>query len=282
MVEIPIHVKKYRDDYSRNKTGESSEKDRASDSEQNLSGGEIFLDYLVKIPLFLVVFLVPLFFWPSSDVLGLPKQFLLSLLALVSLAAWIGRVIVSGKITLRLHTVIAPLLLVVLAGIFSIYFSSSKWVSFLGDTSRYTLSGLSLFSYLIIFFVAFQNLDRNEVKGVVGLLFFSVFLLMALAVLHFLNIFVFPFDFTKSRVFNPIGSLSSLAAFAAALLPFIMVWLEEHFSLKSWRFKFLSLIFAAFALLQSGMAVLIDAVPVWMGLIVSSAVLVILEVLNPK
>ncbi|MDP3800150.1 MAG: hypothetical protein Q8Q90_01875, partial [bacterium] len=78
------------------------------------SGGEMFFDFLAKIAVYASIFLTPLLFFSSSDIINLPKQFLLSTLALVGLVSWIGKTVASGRFVWRKNIILWPLLLVTL------------------------------------------------------------------------------------------------------------------------------------------------------------------------
>ncbi|MDP3764769.1 MAG: hypothetical protein Q8Q95_04075, partial [bacterium] len=78
------------------------------------SGGEMFFDFMAKISVYAAIFLTPLIFFSSSDVINLPKQFLLSTLALVGLVSWIGKTVASGRFVWRKNIILWPLLLVTL------------------------------------------------------------------------------------------------------------------------------------------------------------------------
>src|SRR3989344_3755162 len=54
-------------------------------------------DWILKGSIWMALFLVPLFYFASSDTLGFAKSLLISTLALVALSAWTVKVIVAGK-----------------------------------------------------------------------------------------------------------------------------------------------------------------------------------------
>ena len=261
------------------------------------TGGEMFFGFVSKLAVFLAIFLTPLFFFASSDTINLPKQFLLSVLALIGLMAGVGQTIASGRVVWRKNFILLPMLLVALAAVFSSFFSSSFWVSFLGDSGRYASSGLSILSYLILSVVAFQVLERGEkgqkgkmgekgqmgetstpwsgqagkkgrdVNIAVGLWLVSSALVSVFALFQFFGIFIF--ENYASSVFNTIGDIFELPLFILMTVPLVVALAR---GIKNIRFRTLLYALAALHLIVAAM---VDFRVGWLGLAGAALVLIL-------
>ncbi|MFY9492931.1 MAG: hypothetical protein WAP55_00370 [Minisyncoccia bacterium] len=241
------------------------------------SGGEIFFDYLAKIAVFLAVFLTPLFFFNSSDTLNLPKQMLLSFLATVALGAWVAKTVAAGRVIWRKTILEWPILAVFAAAVLSSLFSSSFWVSFLGDTGRYSSAGLSVLAYIILAVVGLQTIRPigpigriGDVKIAIGLWLTSVFLVSLHALAQFFGVYVIPGEAYQSRTFNTIGSPFNLALFILSSVPFILYLLQSAVSRK------IKIILAVSAAVQLAAAAIIDFRIGWLALAASAMVLILM------
>ncbi|MBI4120418.1 MAG: hypothetical protein HY454_03040 [Parcubacteria group bacterium] len=231
-------------------------------------GGSLFFDYLTRLAIFAAIFLTPLFFFNASDILGLPKQLLLSSLALTALAGWVCKIISSGQIVWRRNFLTWAALAVAASAVLSSVFSDSFWVSFLGDVGRYDFSGVSILAYVIMFIVAGQSLVRRDVKAALGLWLFSSFAVAALAALKFAGFSVLPWKFAEGQLFNTIGGPFSLSLFVLAGLPLAAaVWPE----IKN-RWQKIGL--AVVVLVELALAVVIDFQSGWIALAVAGLALV--------
>ena len=193
----------------------------------DINKGELFFDRMLKAVLILTVFLLPLFYFLSSDVIGFSKALLLSVLALLALFAWVGKVVAGGTLYYRRVWFVWPAAitgLIVLAGLI---ISSAPWVSFLGAAGRAEFSAVSVLSYLIIFLAALNNLRRKDAVLLLYAAVGSVALASLASLLQFLGVFVFPGEFARTRLFNPVGSIFALSLFAAFSLPLIIEFLNR-------------------------------------------------------
>ncbi len=241
------------------------------------SGGELFFDYLAKIAVFLAVFLTPLFFFTSSDAVNLPKQILLSVLAMTALGAWVGKAVAGGRLVWRKTALGWPVALVGLAAILSSVFSSSFWVSFLGDTGRYVFSGAAIVSYLIIFMAAIQTFNRRDAYMAMALWLGSVFLASLYALLQFFGIYVIPGSASlttggaayQSRIFNTVGGPFDLGIFALSSAPFIL-----HL-LRSAAAKKIKIALAVFLVVQLAAGTIVDFRIGWLALAASALILIL-------
>jgi tetratricopeptide (TPR) repeat protein len=185
-----------------------------------------FFNKLNKTPLYLLLFLIPIFFLPfTQNVLDFPKQILSLILILLSLIGWLGKKIIKGKVELRGDRIFyLALFLIFLSLLLSFIFSLWPEISFWGYSLDVTDSFLTFFLFLIL---AFLLVNSFETKAEFLPLVFSLLLSGAIAgiinIFQLYKIFLFPFNFTKFSSFNTIGATNSLAIFAVVLLPLSLV-----------------------------------------------------------
>jgi tetratricopeptide (TPR) repeat protein len=239
------------------------------------TGSELFFEYISKIAIYFAIFLTPLFFMNSSDMLGLSKQLLLSTLALVSIAGWVGKIISAGSISWRRNITLWPALLVAVSAVFSSFFSSSFWVSFLGDTGRFAFAGISIISYLIIFYVSIQSFSKKDFAVSMWLWLSSVFIASLFGTAQIFGKFILPGEAYRLRTFNTVSSPFHLAIFAASSIPFLVAFLQ---GVKNWRVKSIALVMAA---VQLSFAILVDFRVAWISLAISGVFLVLINFKNP-
>ena len=268
------------------------------------SSGEIFFGYLSKIAVLAAVFLTPLFFFTSSDTINLPKQLLLSVLALTALSAWVGQSVAAGKVTWWKTDLQWPILGVVLVAVFSSVFSSGFWVSFLGDSGRYSSAGLSVLAYIILAVVASQmgetlrhgsgqalqpssgqvgethSTSSGRVGGrdlTVAAWLGSVFLVSVFALFQFFGLHIFSGEAYQTRIFNPIGSPFGLGLFILSSVPFLLVALQSPRQTRDGRVQGASkkVLLAAALVVQLVAAAIIDFRVGWIALAVAVLVLIV-------
>lgn len=189
-------------------------------------------DFVSKYSIYALIFLLPIFFLPwTSDVLNFNKQTFLLFLVFISLFAWMLKVLISRELSVNLnktHIIVAVLFIIYL---FSTIFSLWRYGSFWGwpqnvSESLVTLLGLSVFYFLV------SNLfDKKEILRLTLLLVFSGFFSLIVGFFQIVGLFLLPFNFAKTTLFNTIGTAGTLGFFIAALLPLIFTLLMRKKSL---------------------------------------------------
>ncbi|MBU1033296.1 MAG: tetratricopeptide repeat protein [Patescibacteria group bacterium] len=183
-----------------------------------------WLGKLTNICIYLSVALIPLFFTPATlDVLELNKQTLLVILTGIALLTWIGQAISERKFSLSrswLHLVVVVFLASYLAASF---FSLDRYLSFVGNYGQMQWAFLSLVAFVVFYFIV-VNTTRTTTK-----LYNLVLAFLAsstiVGILGFLQLVgIYPFgwmgEFTRSSVFNTVGTINSLGVYMT--LPLIM------------------------------------------------------------
>lgn len=186
-----------------------------------------FFDKLNKIPLYLFVVLVPLFFLPFSiNVLDTPKLILASVLIPLSLVGWVGKVVGEGKLSIRGNKIFYFILtLILLSILFSSIFSVLGENSFFGYSPGDVSDNFLTFLLLLILTFLLINSFRTEIE-IIQLLFYFLFGVALAGLFNLLQvyrIFILPFDIAKNSSFNTIGTPNSFAVLAAVFLPISLV-----------------------------------------------------------
>ncbi len=188
---------------------------------------KLFFDKLNKVPFYLLLFLLPLFFLPfAQSVLGYPKQTLLLFLVFLSLIGWLGKQFVQGKIIIRENKLAYFLLIFILLAFFlSAVFSLWPAASFFGWPLSIADSFITLFSLLLLVFLFVNTFQaEKEIFSALLLLLVSGALSGLFLLLQLYGIFIFPFDFAKNFSFNTIGSVYQAVLFLVLLLPISLVF----------------------------------------------------------
>jgi len=237
-----------------------------------------FFNKLNKVPLYLLLFSIPIFFLPfTQNVLDFPKQILALILILLSLIGWLGEKIVKGKVELRGNRIFyLTLLSIFIFLLLSSIFSLCPEISFWGYSLNVTDSFLTFFLFLIL---AFLLVNSFKTKAEFLLLMLPLLLSGAIAgiinIFQIYKVFLFPFDFTKFSSFNTIGTTNSLAIFAAVLLPLSLILTHKVKGL-------LKIILGVVSFILISNIILINFRTAWAVLIVGILVLFIFGFGNKK
>ncbi len=222
-----------------------------------------------KLSIYSLVFLLPIFFLPwTGDILDFNKQALLVFLVFVSFFAWLLKIMISGKFKFSVSWIHLPIVILFLVLLTSTLFSLYPYGSFWGWPQVSSGSLLTLLSFILFYFLAVNVFKKEEISFLTKLLIFSGFLALLFGIFQLFGKFLFPFAFSKTPSFNTIGSQSSLAVFAAVLLPLITLFIIKT------RKKLLRVFFIAGAALTIFFLILINFSVAW-WLVLIGAVLVI-------
>ena len=227
-------------------------------------------DWVIKYSIYAAIFLMPIFFLPwTTDVLDFNKQALLLLLTFISLFAFLLKILISSKFEIKksaMHIVAGVLLLVYLL---ATIFSSYRYGSFWGMPQQISESMLTVICLLLFYFLVSNIFSKKEILTSAIILSFSAIIAELIGVFQLLGLFIVPFDFAKSTVFNTLGSVGSLGIFTAILLPLAIVLLIT--GKKWWRF-----LFAFQIILSAVILILINYPIIWWVVIIGSAIMLIL------
>ncbi len=248
-----------------NKTGEVTKKVKNSK----------LIDCTIKIPLYLVVILLPIFFYANvSSPFELNKQILLVGLVGISALAWIGKMAWKNEIKFKKSFLLIPVLTFLLiygiSTVYSSYYEQSMWGYFGGESNAFVTV-----LFLITFFVLIFN-NINNYSGIAKLIFsflFSGFILTIFSILQFSGVYLLPFEFAKVSSFTTIGSVYVFSIYIALIfLVSVTLFLS---SASKWIKAFLMLLsFGSFFLLA-----VINFKMIWIFLIFMLAVILGITIL---
>jgi tetratricopeptide (TPR) repeat protein len=193
-----------------------------------------FCDLAIRLCLYGVVFLIPLFFLPNtSEALEFNKQNLVVIFSLAAVVAWLGKSIALGSFQFKKNILNLPILVFLIIYGLSSYFSLDRYFSFVGAAANEGASFVTFFCFALIYFVIINNFDTIEkIKSLLNVGLASAFLVGLFSFLQMIGAYIFPFDFTKSKAFNSLGTYSSLAIFCALILTVAISYLISLYATK--------------------------------------------------
>jgi len=247
-----------------------------------------FFDRIIKISIYLLVFLTPLFFLPFSfEAFEYNKQFLLLFLVSLAFFAWLAKMVVVDK---EIRFKRSPLDIFVLAfmgvAILSAIFSVDKTSSLYGFYGRFSNGLIGLLSLGVFYFLITNNVRSGEVRppkeveppnitisGLLKTLSWSVFVAVLFSYLAIFGVFaklaglLFLPKMMALRIFNPTAaSLEGLSIFLAISMVFLVGKILT--SAKTGRITYLLLA----AIL--GLLIIIGFTPAWLIVLITFALFV--------
>jgi len=181
------------------------------------------LDKIIKILIYALVVLIPLWFLPLTvNVVDFNKQALMILLIVVTLILWLIKILSQGELKWKSNIINILIGVFALACILSTIFSYRPYNSLVGWPNHLTSSLATVLGFLALYILIVNNF--KEIKNTFNLLFAFLASSAVASVVGLLQIwgaFIFPWDFAKSISFNTIGGVNSLGIFSAVLLTLI-------------------------------------------------------------
>lgn len=116
---------------------------------------------------YLLFFCVPLIFTSiNSELFEFNKMVLTYGLTIIIVGAWICKMILTGKLIYRRTLLEIPLLLYFTSHVLSTIFSIDTRTSIFGYYSRFHEGLLATISYILLYFAAVSNLNKDNVKNI--------------------------------------------------------------------------------------------------------------------
>lgn len=176
--------------------------------------------------------IVPIIFIPLNfELFEFNKMWATYIVTIVILAAWLIKILLEGRITLKRTPLDIPILLFLLIHVFSTISSLDPHTSLFGYYSRFNGGLLSIFSYSLLYFAFVNHLRKKE--EVLKIVKISLTTGGLVAVYGFLEHFGIDAEYwvqdVKNRVFSTLGQPNWLAAYLSILLPIsIALVLQER------------------------------------------------------
>src|SRR3990172_2947171 len=185
--------------------------------------GETFLgpvNTAIRFGIVGLAFLTPLFFLPiTSEFYQFNKQVLVVGAAAILLILWGVKVGIEGKMRITRTSVDIAIILFGIAFVLAAVFSVDRYISIAGFYPRFHGSLVSALSYIVLFFVAVSNLDKQAREWVMWALVGSGVVLAVLSVANFFGYSLVQTDYGKIRSWTPIGNSANLSLYLALVLP---------------------------------------------------------------
>lgn len=167
-----------------------------------------------------LAFLTPLFFLPvTSEFYQFNKQVLVVVVTSILLILWGVKMGIEGKMRITRTPVDVAIILFGIAFILAAIFSVDRYVSIAGFYPRFHGSLVSALAYIVLFFVAVSNLDKQAREWAMWALIGSGFVLSILSIANFFGYSLLQTDYGKLRTWTPIGNPANLSLFLALVLP---------------------------------------------------------------
>ncbi|MDD4995153.1 MAG: tetratricopeptide repeat protein [Patescibacteria group bacterium] len=174
-----------------------------------------FCDFVIRWSIYLAVFLIPLWFLPfTQDALEINKQTLLVILSVIALLAWFGRMMALRQVEFKRTVLNLIVALYVLGYGIVAWFSSDRYLSFVGTGTLEQFSFLSVLAFAVMYFVISNNVrDLKFVRNILYTLAGALTLTSFFGILQMLGAYILPWDFARVVTFNTIGTIYALGIF---------------------------------------------------------------------
>lgn len=191
-------------------------------------------DRLLNYSFWALFFFVPLAMSnATSEVFEFNKIILVYALTVLILAAWVGKMILAGKFIFRKTLLDLPILIFLIAQLFSLLFSVDKHTSFWGYYSRWNGGFLSSLTFALLYWSFVSNLSLRSVLYALRFLLASALVVALWGIpAHFgfdptcavfgygLNVDCWTAQFVPTiRIFSTLGQANWLAAWLVAVMP---------------------------------------------------------------
>ncbi len=181
------------------------------------------LEKISTYSMYILIFLLPFFFLPKVvNSIYLGKQYLASVLILISVIALLVRVLLKGESIKYIKNKTSIFLGVLAVGVgLSTLFSGAKHLSFWGFGGSEPFTGISVVLIVALFFLSVTMFtDKQKLHKVMSVFAVSSIILfggtLLLALLTGLLKVQFLIDIFGTAFWNPYGSANALAVFASA------------------------------------------------------------------
>ncbi|MFH1822998.1 MAG: hypothetical protein ABH830_04850 [Patescibacteria group bacterium] len=186
------------------------------------------LDYAIIGAISLIFFICPLFFTGFvAQGLGFEKMIIFYFLVLIGIVAWITKGVTVGELKIKRTPLDIPILGLIAVFSVSTFFSINVKDSLIGSYGNATKSLVAIIIFALFYYLVVNNINIKRIKIIVWSLVLSATLIIIYSLLQLFGFFVNPLDFTQTRNFNPIGSLSGLTMFIIAVLPLFLVLIAQ-------------------------------------------------------
>jgi len=229
---------------------------------------------IIKICLYSLLIFLPIFFLPFTlEMIEFNKQNLLLVLTLIAGVAWLGKMIASKKVIWRKS--FFNLLAIIYLGVYflSALLGSDKFRGFVGSSGVEKDSFLTLFCFIIFYFIIINNIDElKEIKKIIYAFLVGSFLTSLFSLFGILGLL--PASLAPNWTGNTIGSLTALGIFSAlsfVLASAMLFKTHSAFQLKEPSAILQNIFLAVLSFLNIFLLLAIDSRTAWVCLVVGAA-----------
>lgn len=147
----------------------------------------------------------------TTDAFTLPKQALLSIVAILTLFLFGAKMISDRKVIIRRTPFDMPILLFVLAVLLSAFFAINRYDALVAFVPL-------LFAILIYFVIVNLIKTEQSILFLLSALIIGAFVLSVFSALTYFKVYALPFQFTHTPNFTPFGSLFEQAIYLGSVL----------------------------------------------------------------
>jgi tetratricopeptide (TPR) repeat protein len=176
-------------------------------------------DRIIHVCLWLIVFLVPFFFFPgTTDPIELNKSLLFFLLVLIAGVAWLMKLVVRKEGSFVRTPYDLPIVIVLLLSLLAAAFSLYRFRSFVGTSGYYSGSFVSLVFFVIFFALLVQTVRREHIGRYLNAFLLSGAVVVLFSFLQVFSFFIFPWDFSRIASFNGFSNSPATLTIYLAIL----------------------------------------------------------------
>lgn len=225
--------------------------------------------------IYALTFLLPILFTPwTFEPLEFSKQMLLFVMTSAALVAWLLKILVLRQVKLVKTPLDVPIGLFLLIYLLASVFSVDRVASFLGFYGSFYGNFFQMLFLVLFYYLVINNFNTiAELKKLLGVFFFSVFLSLFYIVLQFFGVFVVRFPLAQLNRFNTVGGLLMLTLFSA-----LAVVLSMGYRAKSWANVFTGRLWKIIVLIAAFIVLLtVNFLFAWAGLLIGLLVYMVFQ-----
>ncbi|MDP3741022.1 MAG: hypothetical protein Q8R08_01705, partial [bacterium] len=222
-----------------------------------------------------LTFLLPILFTPwTFEPLEFSKQILLFVMTLAALIAWLLRILVLRQVKLVKTPLDVPIGIFLLIYLLASLFSVDRVASFLGFYGSFYGNFFQVLFLVLFYYLVVNNFNTlAEIKKLLGIFFFSIFIALFYILLQFFGAYIVRLPFAKLHSFNTVGGLLMISLFSA-----LSVVLALGYKATSWVNIFGGRIWRIVVLIASFVILLtINFLYAWIGLLIGLLVYMIFQ-----